>query len=582
MKSKYKRLWKYFRPYWRRELIAFLVMALLAVVALALPGAIRYLIDDLIPSLTASPDSANNLHKVIYFGLFLLGIYLVQVLLTWLRDYLSGYIGANIIADLRAMLFDHLQNLPLKFFQTHQVGEMMSRLLSDIAQIQSLFSFTLLVFLTNVFMLLAVFIYLVNINPIMTFVAIIPVPITILLSRLYGKKMNEIARKLQQTIAALSSRFQENFLSIKTVKAFGREKSEHKRVTEILRGMTKLYIRHSVTSSLSSNLVHFVNMIGPIVVLSWGTYLIAGGSMKLGALIAFYMLLSYLYSPIQDLSSVNIQVQTAMASVDRVFEYLDLQPAVQEADDPLTIERMAGKIEFRDVFFQYEENGFRIENLNLTIRPKEKLAIVGPSGSGKTTIVNLIMRFYDPDAGAVRIDDVDLRKLTIRSLRGNISLVDQDPLLFRGPILNNIRYAVSEATTEQVTEAARAANIHDFISGLPNGYESEVGERGVTLSGGEKQRLCLARAIIGNPSILILDEATSALDSKSEQLIQEALEKILTDKTAIFIAHRLSTVQHADRIIVLDKGRIVDQGRHEELLKSSSLYKELAKNQLKI
>jgi ABC-type multidrug transport system fused ATPase/permease subunit len=580
--TKYKRLWTYFRPYWRKELIAFFVMALLAALALALPGAIQYLIDDLIPSLIASSDSSANLHKVFYFGLFLLGIYLMQVILSWVRDYLSAYIGANIIADLRSTLFNHLQNLPLKFFQTHQVGEMMSRLLSDISQIQSLFSFTLLILLTNILMLAAVLIYLLNVNPIMTLVAIIPVPLTILLSHFYGKKMNAISLKLQQNIATLSSRFQENFLSIKTVKAFGRENFEHKKVNNILQGMTKLYIKNSVTNSLSSNLVHFINTIGPIIVLSWGTYLIAGGTMKLGALMAFYMLLSYLYSPIQDLASVNIQVQTAMASVDRVFEYLDLYPAIKEIDNPLIIEKVSGNIELKNVCFYFEENGFRINNFNLSIRAKEKLAIVGPSGSGKTTIVNLIMRFYDPISGAISLDDIDLKKLAVKSLRNNISLVDQDPLLFRASILENIRYSFAEATMEQIIEAARAANIHDFISGLPNGYESEVGERGVTLSGGEKQRLCLARAILGNPAILILDEATSALDSKSEQLIQESLGRILTDKTAIIIAHRLSTVQHADRIVVLDKGQIVGQGRHEELLECSSLYKELVKSQLKI
>ncbi len=579
--SRTKWLWLYFRPYWRVELLAFLVMAVIAALALALPRAIQYLIDSLIPSLIASPNTSANLHKVTYFGLFLVGIYLAQVVFGWCRDYFSALIGARIIADLRSRLFDHLQRLPLKFFQTHQVGEMMSRLLSDVAQIQGLFSITLLMLMTNILMLAAVLIYLLTLNPTMTLVAMIPVPLTIFLSHFFGRKMNEIARQLQQAVASLSSRIQESFLSIKTIKAFGQEDVEHRKVNNILQGMTKLYIRNSVTNSLTVNLVHFINMIGPIVVLSWGTYLIAGGGMKLGALMAFYILLGFLYSPIQDLASTNIQIQVAMASVDRVREYLELPPAIVEDARPENLMPAKGEIEFRDVTFFYEENGFRLEHFNLSVKPKEKLAIVGPSGSGKTTVVNLLMRFYDPQNGAVLLDGVDLKKLSIKSLRDNISLVDQDPLLFRATIFENITYAKQNATENEVEQAARVANIHDFISALNSGYRSEVGERGVTLSGGEKQRVCLARAVLKNPAILILDEATSALDSRSEHLIQEALNHILVDKTAIIIAHRLATVQHADRIILIENGRIIDEGRHDELLNRSPLYRELAQKQLR-
>ena len=579
--KKIRRLWNYLKPYWVIELITFFVMAIMACLALVLPVAVQYLIDNLIPSMIAAHGQGGNLRKVVLFGAFLITIYLFNIFFSYLRDYLAAKVGANIIADIRSQLFAHLEKLSLKFFQTHQVGEMMSRLLSDAGQLQGLLTSTLLMFLTNVFLLLAIMIYLLNVNTFLTLIAVIPVPLTILLSHAYGKKVNNIMRRLQETLAQLSARIQEAFLSIKTIKAFGQEDSERGKVDTVLKGLTGLYIKNSIINSLSINLIHFINMIGPIVVLSWGTYMIAGGTMKLGALMAFYMLLTYLYSPIQDLASINLQVQGAMASVNRIFEYLDLPPSITEDEKPAVIEQATGEIALEKVGFSYSAEGFNISDLNLKIKAKEKLAIVGPSGSGKTTIINLIMRFYDPDSGVIMLDGIDIRRLSIKSLRDNMSLVDQDPLLFRTTIFENISYSKPGASMEEVIEAARVANIHDFIASLNDGYNSMVGERGVTLSGGEKQRICLARAIIKNPSILILDEATSALDSLSEALIQESLKHILIDKTAIIIAHRLSTVEHADRILVIDNGRIVDEGKHEELLEESPLYRDLAKRQLK-
>lgn len=576
--SRIRRLWGYLRPYWRLEALTFLVMTVLAALALALPAAVRYMIDDMLPSLVKNP----RISVVLYFGLVLVGIYFTYVLFGWLRDYLAAYIGANIIAAIRSQLFFHLERLSLKFYQTHQVGEMMSRLLSDVNRVQGLLTSTLLMFLTSILMVIAMVLYLLSINWLLTLIALIPVPLTIVLTNKFGKKLHQITRSLQETIAQFSARLQEAFLSVRTIKAFGREEFEKGKVDSILSRLTGLYIKTSVTTSLSVNLVNFINMLGPIVVLAWGTYLIAGGSMKLGALIAFYMLLTFLYSPIQSLASTHIEVQAAMASVNRLFEYLDIPPAVVEDASPITLKQISGEIAFKNISFRYNEGGFRFENFSLTIQPKEKVAIVGPSGAGKTTLINIIMRFFDPDSGKVTLDGADIRKLSLRSLRDTIALVDQDPLLFKTTIFNNIAYSNSETGLDDVIRAAEIANIHHFISSLPDGYNSEVGERGVTLSGGEKQRLCLARAILKNPPVLILDEATSALDSNSEQLIQQSLERILVDKTAIIIAHRLSTIRHADRIIALDNGKIVDEGKHAELLQSSSLYRELAEKQLKI
>lgn len=576
------RLWGYLKPHWHLELLTLIIMGLIAALVLAMPLAVKYLIDDLIPSLTAQAKNGIDVMPVIYFGLVLLGIYLFNVIFSYIRDYLVGYIGANIIARMRSQLFGHLEMLTLDFHQSHQVGEMMSRVLSDVQYIQSLLTSILLVFLTNIMMLAAISIYLFMTDWILTLIAIIPVPLTFLLALKFGSKIHLIAKNLQETVASFSAKLQESFLSIKTVKAFSQELAEKKKVDAVLGKMTKLYIKHSVTNSLTVNLVNFVNMTGPIVVLSWGTYLIAGGSMKLGALIAFYMLLSYLYSPIQNIASIHVQVQSTMASVNRFFEYMDISPAVTDPPEPVILGKAKGHIKIDNLSFAYNTGSPVFEALRLDIRPGEKVAIVGPSGSGKTTLVNILMRFFEFQSGNITIDGIDIRNISLKSLRGNIGLVDQDPLLFKTSIYNNIAYSFPEANLDNVIEAAKIANIHDFISSLPEQYQTEVGERGVTISGGEKQRICLARAILKNPPIIFLDEATSALDSRSEHLIQEALKEILADKTAIIIAHRLSTIQHADRIITLDKGKIIDEGRHEELMISSPLYRELAKHQLKM
>ncbi len=574
-----KRLWAYLRPYWKLELIAFAVMSVIAVLTLTLPIAVQYMIDTLIPWLIKTTDNHLKLVRILLFGGALLSVYLFNVIFSWVRDYLAAKIGANIIADMRSQLFYHLERVSLKFHQTHQVGEMMSRQLSDVNRIQDLLTSTLLMFLTNILMLVVILIYLLRVNWVLTLIALIPVPLTILLSNKFGHKLHHISRRLQETLAEFSARLQEAFVATRIIRAFGQEIREKNKVDKDLNKLTGLYIKSSVTSSLAHNFVHFINMIGPIAVLAWGTYLVAGGNIQLGQLMAFYILLSYLYSPIRDLAAINIEVQAAMASVYRIFEYLDVPPAVEETADPVILPKVSGAISLRDVTFSYGV-GFRLDRINLDIKPHEKIAIVGPSGSGKTTLINLIMRFFDTDTGVISIDGVDIRKLPIKTIRDNIGLVDQEPLLFKTSVFANIAYAEPDATPEKVEEAARIANIHDFICTQENGYQTDVGERGVTLSGGEKQRMCLARAILKNPPIVILDEATSSLDSNSEQLIQDALSRVLADKTAIIIAHRLSTVQHADRIITLDSGRIVAEGTHHELLDKSPLYRELASKQL--
>ena len=557
--SKFNRLWQYLKPYWKLQLLTLLVMVILTALMLALPGAIQYMIDTLIPNLLNSGTGSVNFRPILLFGAFLLGIYLLDVIFSWLRDYLAAYIGTGIIKDLRIQLFSHLQRLSLRFHGEHQTGEIMSRLLSDVGRLQDMLSITLLLFIANVFMLLGILAYLLHTNWMLTLVAVIPVPLTVFATNKFGNRLNQLMNVVQQTMAELSARLQEALLGIKTIKAYGQEQREVQQVTSIIDRLNPMMVKASVTSSLGINLVQFINMMGPIVVLAWGVYLVATGHMKLGELIAFYILLTYLYAPVRGLAETHIQVQSAMASVDRIFEYLDIQPEIIESPKPVTLPAVKGEIHLDQVTFSYGTSAFALRDLSLHVKPKEKVALVGASGSGKTTVISLMMRFFDPQNGTVSLDGVDLRNLSLRSLRHHVALVEQDPMLFRMSIYDNISYGHPEATEVEIIAAAKAANIHDFVSNLPDGYRTQVGERGVTVSGGERQRLCLARAIVKNPAVLILDEATSALDAESERLIREALKVILAVKTTVIIAHRPTTIEHVDRIIALDSGRIINE-----------------------
>ncbi len=576
------RLIRYLKPYWGQQVVTMVAMMVLASLALAIPLAVRYMIDDLIPKLTETVGQGVDLTPIVLFGAALLGIYLANVVFSLIRDFFATRIGASIVRDLRSEVFFHLEHVSLEFHQTHQTGEVMSRVLSDVNRVQGLLTSTLLAFLTHVMLVVAILVYLLQVNWVLTLVAVIPVPLSVYLSNRFGGRLHVINRKLQETMASVTGRLQEALTSVKTVKAFGQEDKEKGRLDSELEAMIPLYVSNGVNMSLAVNLIHFVNTLGPVVVLAWGTYLIAGGAIKLGALVAFYMLLTYLYQPISEIAKVNVEVQAAMSSVIRIFEYLDLPMGVVEDVHPVVLEQARGEIRLEGVSYRYGDNGFGLHGISLWIRPGEKVAVVGPSGAGKTTLVNLIMRFFDPDQGAVYLDGIDLKKLALKSLKRQMGLVEQEPVLFKASIRENISYADESAVPHEVRRAAEIANIVRFVDSLPDGFDTEVGERGVTVSGGERQRLCLARAILHDPPVLILDEATSALDSQAEEMVRQALEQSLEGKTAIIVAHRMSTVRCADRIIVMDGGRIVDEGTHERLMDVSDLYRELATRQMTV
>jgi ATP-binding cassette subfamily B protein/subfamily B ATP-binding cassette protein MsbA len=395
----------------------------------------------------------------------------------------------------------------------------------------------------------------------------------------FSKISRPMFKEAQKEIAEVSAILQDNFSGIKEIKAFTQEEYESKRTLSRIAAYTRAILRALKLSNAFHPSIEFVSGLGTVIVIFFGGRLALANQLALEDLVAFLLYLNTFYQPITSFGMINEGIQHALASAERVFEILNEEPEIKDAPDAIEVDRVKGKIEFRNVSFRYVDDVPVLKNVSFKVNPGEMIALVGPTGVGKTTIANLIPRFYDPDSGQILIDDIDIRKIKLSSLRKQISMVSQDVFLFNGTVKENILYGRPDATDEEVIAAAKAANAHDFIMELPEGYNTRVGERGVKLSGGQKQRISIARALLKDAPILILDEATSSVDTQTEKLIQEALENLMKNRTTIVIAHRLSTIRDADQIIVLKDGEIVEAGRHNELLKKGGLYSQLCKAQ---
>ncbi len=394
--------------------------------------------------------------------------------------------------------------------------------------------------------------------------------------KLFSKPMREVSRKVQDKNAEISENLQESISGVREVKAFTQEENEINRLLNIFKQLLGLRVKQSVLQSSSGGVAELTAVSGIMFSLWYGGMKAINGAMQMGVLIAFVNYLGALFNPIGRYMELNNRIQSAMGAAERVFEFLDTVPEIYDKTKAIALPPVTGRVQFENVHFAYEKDDEVLTDITLKIEPGEMIALVGPSGSGKTTLVNLIPRFFDPTSGRIIIDDCDLRNVKIQSLREQVSVVFQDSFLFASTVRENIRFGKRDATDEEVVAAAEAANAHEFITQLPQGYDTEVGERGVKLSGGQKQRISIARTILRDPKILILDEATSALDSESELLVKEALEKLMEGRTSFVIAHRLSTVLKADRIVVLNEGKVVEVGSHEKLLAKGGMYEKLA------
>jgi ATP-binding cassette subfamily B protein len=498
----------------------------------------------------------------------------VGALCTYAEKYLTTSVGQWIMHDLRRTLYSHIQRLSLAYHDQTRTGDLISRVTSDIDAVQSFITAGLLGTFTNVLTLAGMIAVMLYINWRFTLIALSVAPVLFLLVYIYTRRIKKAAREVRKKESEIVSIIQEVFSSIRVVKAFAREDYEQRRLEEqSLEGIEIALKARSLKARLAP-LVEIIVAVGTCMVLWFGARMVLEGSLSAGSLIVFIMYLGKMYKPMQELSKTADAYSKAAVGYERIMEILHTARQVEDLPGARRAPRLQGKIEFEDVSFGYEEGREVLRDISFCVAPGQVAALVGPTGAGKTTIISLISRFYDPSAGVVRIDGYDLRRVTQRSVREQISFVLQETLLFHAPIWQNIAYGKPEATRSQILHSAELANADEFIRKMPEGYDTVIGERGATLSGGQRQRLAIARAIIRNTPILILDEPTSGLDAASEKLVFEALERMMKGKTSIVIAHRLSTIMKADIIFVVKNGAIIERGGHQELVHAGGLYAE--------
>jgi len=574
------RLVFHFARHYTRELVITVVsMVLLVGVQLLIP----WIIKSLIGAVTQQPLDSGTMGYVTRLTI-LAGVALVlKGGLQFLRSYMAHIAGWGVVADMRKHLYQHLQRLSLRFYEDKQTGQMMSRIVNDTDLFEMLIAHAVPDVIVNVLTLVGVSAMLLLMDWKLGLLSLVPVPFVVLVMRGYAKKVRPAFRQRQVELGQLNAVLNDNISGIREIKAFTREDAEAQRVSSGIDNYRRSLLYALKMMAIFQPLVDFTSSLGILVVIYFGGMLVHDGGLAVADLVAFFLYLEMLYHPIRMLSDAWERIQETLASGDRVDELLRESPEIEERPDAIRFtSRARGEIVFEDVSFHYSQGDMVLEHISVEIDAGQMVALVGPTGVGKSTLVSLIPRFYDPVAGAVRIDGIDTRQLELESLRQQISIVLQDVFLFHGTVRENILFGNPGATEADVVRAAQTANAHDFICELPNGYDTMIGERGVKLSGGQKQRLSIARAVLKDAPVLILDEATSAVDTQTELLIQEALERLMEGKTTIIIAHRLSTVRNADKIIVLENTHIAESGTHHELVSIGGLYNRLYTAQRKL
>ncbi len=565
------RLLGYLRPYWRRMLAAIGLILISSTLTLAAPYLIKVAIDQFI----AVRDAAGLTQIAWLLAATFVGIFLSTATL----QYLLSWVGQQVLKTLRAQLFHHLQELSMGYHDTHIVGVTISRVINDVSVINDLLSQGLVTLIGDLAVLIGIIIVMISMSPALALAAFSVLPLMVLATWLFTRQAQVAFRDTRSRIAAVVGDLAENISGMRVIQAFVQEDATQERFDEVNRANRDANIAAMRLSFMFLPSVEFLGMLATTIVLGFGGMSVARGEITLGVVVAFLAYVTRFFQPIQELSQLYTTLQAAMAGGERVLNLLDTPPQVKDLPNAREMPPIAGKIDFDNVSFAYRSDDLILREVNLHIDAGQTVALVGPTGAGKTSMANLVARLYDVSTGAVRIDDIDVREVAQQSLRRQTGIVPQEPFLFSGTLAENIRFGAPDASDDAIEQAARLANAHEFIAAMPDKYATLIQEGGVNLSVGQRQLVCIARAVLANPRILILDEATASVDTLTEALIQEALHRLLRGRTAIVIAHRLSTIRHADLICVVNDGRIVERGRHDELIALNGLYRQLYERQ---
>ncbi len=557
---------KYAKPYIKSLIFAFLCLALTSLINLVLPLIVRNMINAVIVLKNNEMLDSLAWDLIIIIGL--------QAAFAVTHNYIFGFVGHRMTTDFRIEFFSHIQSLSLRFFQERRVGEILSRMSNDISVIQNALVSIPVALLRQSITLLGALAIILYLNWKLTGLILLILPPLMIFARVFGRRLKVFSEKLQDQVAQAVVVLEEVMSSIKIVKSFTREPYERNRFQEKIETAFERAVDKLKISAFFGPFILGLTFLVSALLIWYGGYQVMQGATTPGELAAFFLYALIIAGPIGTFVRLYTQIQEARGAIQRVYEILDTEPIVQNPENPVSLENITGSIQFENVSFGYQDTGV-IHDVSFDVLPGQTVALVGPSGAGKSTIIKLLLRFFDPNSGTIRLDGHDIRTLDRKSFLSQIGLVPQETLLFGGTVRENILYGKLDATESELKEAAQKANAHEFITNMEKGNDTIVGEKGTKLSGGERQRISIARAILKDPKILVLDEATSSLDNRSESLIQEALETLMAHRTTFIVAHRLSTIHKADQIIVLDKGCIVETGQHENLMNNKGLYHTL-------
>ena len=569
-----KRLFLLLAPYWKTIIISAVLLVVRAGLELVPPLFQKSIVDEVI--------TARDLSYLSVLIIGLIGAYALYQVVQIGDNYVRHTLGEKFILDLRIRLYAYLQKMSLSFFERTSTGELMSRVTNDLSALEHFVTHGSALTAVDLIRLLGGSIILFVLDYRLAVLVVIPIPILVLALRHYNTKIRPVYRGVRARLGNINAKLQDNLSGIQVIQAFAREDQERKRFAAESERYYHARVKGIRYWSIFFPIIRFVSAMGAVAVLAVGAVMVVRGQLTLGTLVAFLAYITSFYDPIDRLTEVDNIFQEAIAAGERIFELLDETTEVIDAPNARELPAIRGEMVFDQVTFRYGTGDRVLHGISFKMEPGQMVALVGPSGAGKTSIANLICRFYDPIQGNVTVDGHNLRDIQLASLRRQIAVVLQDSFLFNNTVAQNLLYGKPDATEDELIEAARTANAYDFITKLSEGFDTELGERGVKLSGGQKQRLALARAILADPKILILDEATSSVDAEAEYLIQQALERVLKGRTALVIAHRLSTIRNADKILVLDAGRIVEAGNHTELMERGGLYSRLYQRQMEL